>query len=299
MRHVLAPLRLVALLLLIFAGLALTAFVYPHVAQRMRNRILRRWSRTLLAICGARIRLAGRPLSDELAQTGIERGRRGRMILANHVSWVDVFAIDAALPSRFVAKAEIGRWPVAGKLVTMTGTLYIERGRRHAVAAANHRVREHLAAGEAIAIFPEGTTTDGSTLLPFHSNLIAPAMEAGCEIWPVALRYTEGGRPTTAAAFVGDMGLAGSLWNILLARDLEIEVTFLEPVAAAPSSNRHQIAHAARQAIARHLGVPAEEARAAALSPPWVPGGAPPARADPATGGTAPETASDRASASR
>jgi len=256
MRTLLAPLRVALLLAHVLAGLATAAVVFPWLAQPQRNRIIRAWSRLLLAICGARLRLAGLPLPSTVAHTGVEAGSRGRMLLANHISWIDVFAIHAAVPSRFVAKAEIRRWPLLGALVTLVGTLYIERGRRHAVASMNHRVRDRLRQGESVAVFPEGTTTDGRSLLPFHSNLIAPALEVGAECWPVALRYTEDGAPSSAAAFIGKMGLVTSLWNILVARRLQVEVAFLEPVPTAGDRNRHHIAEAAAERIAAWLAVP-------------------------------------------
>jgi 1-acyl-sn-glycerol-3-phosphate acyltransferase len=213
----------------------------------------------------------------------------GRLLVANHSSWLDVFAILAALPGRFIAKAEIGRWPLLGWLVTRVGTLYIERGRRHAVAAINHRVRDLLKAGETIAVFPEGTTTDGTELLPFHSNLIAPAFDAACDVCPVALRYTERGRPTRAPAFAGDTGLARSLWNIVVARDLAVEVAFLAPIGTTADRNRHHIAHAAQLAIAAHLGLSAAPPRRAR----------PVNRPAPDTADSRPETRTDPASASR
>ncbi len=258
MHRVLAPLRIVVLLAHIVAGLLITTLGFPWLAQPTRNRIVRGWSRVLLAICGVKLRTSGRALGAALARTGIERSGAGRLILANHISWIDVFAILACVPGRFVAKAEIGRWPLVGWLVTLVGTLYIERGRRHAVAAINHRVRDKLKAGETVAVFPEGTTTDGFSLLPFHSNLIAPALDVGGEIWPVALRYTESGQPTRAPAFVGEMALLTSLWNILVARDLAIEVAMLAPIAARPEHTRHYLAALARAEIAQYLGFPIE-----------------------------------------
>jgi 1-acyl-sn-glycerol-3-phosphate acyltransferase len=254
MRRVFAPLRVLLLVLHIVDGLLITALVFPWLAQPTRNRVIAAWSRGLLHVCGARLRLAGFALDPRLARTGALPAQPGRLLLANHVSWIDVFAILGAIPSRFVAKSEIGGWPLIGWLVTLVGTLYIERGRRHAVAAMNHRVRDRLRAGETVAVFPEGTTTDGSTLLPFHSNLIAPALEVGCEIWPVALRYLERGSPSRAAAFVGEMALLNSLWNILAARGLQIEVAFLPPVPAVAGATRHHLAAVAREEIARQLG---------------------------------------------
>lgn len=294
MRRLLAPLRIVALLAHIVAGLLITTLAFPWLAQPVRNRIVRGWSRVLLVICGVRLRAGGRAPGGALARTGIERGGVGRLILANHISWIDVFAILACVPGCFVAKSEIARWPFVGPLVTRVGTLYIERGRRHAVAAINHRVRDRLAAGEAVAVFPEGTTTEGDRLLAFHSNLIAPAIEVGAEVWPVALRYTQRGEPSTATAFVGDMGLVRSLWNTLAARGLEVEVAFLPPVPARELGNRHRIAAAARAAIAQHLRVPQEDARAtfSRLSP------AAPA-SDPSLADSRPERSGAQASSSQ
>lgn len=256
MRYLLAPLRLAGLLVLLLAGLAIAGLGYPWLSQPRRNRITRGWSALLLAVCGARLRVRG-DLPAPLARTGMVPGQPGRLLLINHISWIDIFAINAALPARFVAKAEIGRWPLLGTLVTLAGTLYIERGRRHAVHAVNHKVAEHLRAGESVALFPEGTTTDGSELLPFHSNLIAPVMEAGGQVWPVALRYTEEGRPSRAAAFVGDDTLARSIWNILTARRLAVEVALLDPLAADGETHptRHHVGQAARQRIALYLGI--------------------------------------------
>jgi 1-acyl-sn-glycerol-3-phosphate acyltransferase len=258
MGFVLAPLRAVLFVLHVLAGLAIVLIVFPLAGLPTRNRINRAWSRALVAICGARLVVDGEPIPPHIRSTGLEAWSLGRLVLANHVSWIDVFAISAAMPCRFVAKAEIGRWPLLGALVTRSGTLYIERGRRHAVASTNHRVRDHLKAGESIVVFPEGTTTDGATLLPFHSNLLAPAVEIGAPVWPLAIRYTDGGRPTDAAAFIGDMGLLTSLARILVARDLAIRITVLPPIDVEAHGNRHAVARKARESIAGALGLAAD-----------------------------------------
>jgi len=298
MSALIAPLRIVVLLAHVLVGLAIALLIFPWQSQRRRNPTIRIWSRALLAICGARLRVTGFAIEPKLARSGVADWTQGRLLLSNHISWIDVFAILATLPSRFVAKAEIGRWPLLGWLVTLVGTLYIERGRRHAVAAMNHQVREHLKAGETIAVFPEGTTTDGAELLPFHSNLIAPALEVGCDVWPVALRYAESGQPSRAAAFVGQMGLVTSLWNVLVAKNLAIEVALLDPIEITTDRNRHHIAHAAQEAIAAYLGVAAPPPHARLASPPRD-GTSTPTAPVSGTADTAPGSASDQASASQ
>lgn len=251
----LAPLRAVFFSLHVLLGVAIVGLIFPWVSQRTRNRIKRGWSRILIALSGARLIVSGEPVDEAMRRDGMVPQRSGPLVLANHISWMDIFAINAVVPGRFVAKAEIRKWPVVGLLVTGGGTLYIERGRRHAVAALNHTVREHLAAGEIVVVFAEGTTSDGSSVLPFHSNMVAPAIELGAIVLPLALRYTERGVRSRAAAFIDDAGLLASFAQIMVARQLAIEVRVLPSIDPKDVPNRHAIARAARETIARHLGV--------------------------------------------
>lgn len=256
MRWLLALPRAILFSAHVLLGVAIVIVIFPFADQAARNRINRAWSRILLALCGARLVSSGKEIPAAIRSDGIDPLAVGRLALANHVSWLDIFAINAVMPSRFVAKAEIGRWPLLGILVSRSGTLYIERGRRHAVAAMNQSVSEHLKLGETIVLFAEGTTTDGSELLPFHSNLIAPAINVGAPIWPVAISYKERGQRSSAAAFIGEMGLLTSLARVLVARELVIEVAVLPPISTTEALHRHAIARAAHTAIARQLGIP-------------------------------------------
>ena len=256
MRYLIAPLRAVLLLPHILIGIGIAFIAFPlSRTQATRNRINHWWSSWVLRLCGVRLRVSGQPLSDELASTGITPGSNGRLLLSNHISWIDIFAINAAMPCRFVAKAEIVRWPVIGGMLGHSGTLFIERGRRRAVGIVNDAVQGHLRAGESIGVFPEGTTTRGDRLLPFHSNLLAPALEVGCPVWPVGLRYSERGKFSDAAAYVGDMSLVTSLARVLVADDLEIEVAFLPALEAPAHENRHTLARAAHAALSAHFGL--------------------------------------------
>jgi len=254
----LAPLRAVVFSAHVLLGVAIVLVIFPFAGQIARNRINRTWSRVLIALCGARVVATGVAIPESLQRDGIDPRSLGRLALANHVSWMDIFAINAVLPSRFIAKAEIGKWPLLGVLVSGGGTLYIERGRRHAVAAMNKTVREHLNLGETIVVFAEGTTTDGSELLPFHSNVIAPAIDVRAAIWPIAIRYTERGERSSAAAFIGEMGLMTSLARVLVAHRLMVEVAVLPPILKAQAADRHAIARAAHAAIAQQLGLGSE-----------------------------------------
>ena len=257
-RWLLAPFRAAMFSAHVIFGVAIVLVIFPFAGQVVRNRINRVWSRVLIALAGARVTAVGVPIRSDLRRDGIDPLTVGRLALANHVSWMDIFAINAVLPSRFIAKAEIGKWPLLGVLVSGGGTLYIERGRRHAVAAMNKTVREHLKLGETIVVFAEGTTTDGSVLLPFHSNVIAPALDVDAAIWPVAIRYTERGKRSSAAAFIGEMGLLTSLAHVLVADQLVVEVAVLPPISKSHMADRHATARAARAAIAQQLGIAGE-----------------------------------------
>jgi 1-acyl-sn-glycerol-3-phosphate acyltransferase len=158
------------------------------------------------------------------------------------------------VPTRFVAKAEIASWPVIGWLVGMVGTLFVERGKRHAVHGVNRVVGEHLQMGETIGVYAEGTTTDGTHLLPFHANLIQPALDHGAEVRPVAVRFSQSGRLSLAASYAGETTLMQSLWRVVTTRDMAVEVHWL-PAVDISVGNRHAVARAARAEIAVALGL--------------------------------------------
>lgn len=248
-------LRLPLLLALLFGGLFTVTVLFPLSRERFRRAAIRHWSRMLLWSCGLRLHERPAPQARSLAELP-----RGRLLVANHISWVDIFAINALCPASFVAKAEIARWPVLGTLVARAGTLFIERGKRRAV----HRMIEHigrsLQAGGRVAVFPEGTTGDGSRLLPFHANLVQAAVVAQVEVVPVGLRYLDT-RGTRAGAidYIGDTTFVESLWCILGAGGLCCEVHPLAPIAATDGAGRHEIAQRARAAIGERLGLPFED----------------------------------------
>src|SRR5258706_8836266 len=249
--YLLAPVVLIVLLLHVLVGLAIALVIFPPLSLELRNRIIQIWSRMVLRIVGVRLITP----KDAAAPS-----RRGCIAAANHISWLDILGLNASATMRFIAKAEIARWPLAGWLVSSVGTLYIERGRRHAVHALNRAVRERLQAGETIGIFPEGTTSDGSLLLPFHANLLQPALDTRAEIRPVALRYSQQGQRTRAAAYVGDDSLAQSLWWIITAPHLTAEAFWL-PALPADITNRHAAGRALRAAIGDALALSGDAQR--------------------------------------
>ena len=169
-----------------------------------------------------------------------------KLIVANHISWIDILAVHAVCPeARFVSKADVQRWPLVGRLVAAGGTLYIERERRRDALRVVHQMAEALQAGDTVAVFPEGTTGDGATLLPFHANLLQAAIATGLPVQPVALRYADRSHAfSPAAQWLDDTTLAGTLWKLARADGLVAHVH----VVTAEGTR-----HADRRALAEHL----------------------------------------------
>lgn len=260
----LAPVRAVARLIvlagLIVLGLFIALAVFPWLDLRGRNAWIERWSGWLLRVCGLHLSVDGSFPPAAGAGEGV-------LIVANHVSWLDIFVINRLRVARFVAKSEIRDWPVLGTLVSRVGTLFIERGRRHAVQHMLHTVAGHLGKGETVAVFPEGTTSDGRRLLPFHGNLIQAAIVTGSPVVPVGLAFVDAaGRPSEAPLFVGDTAFVTSVWRILSARGLQARVQVLEAVRCGPQAHRSEVATVARERISRALGIVLEDTRPEILS---------------------------------
>ncbi len=260
----LAPLVLVFLLVHMLWGILVAALLFRRLPAGACDALVRFWSRILLVALGIRLELesgqgarsAGDGNAGPVAQVArAPRGGPGALLLINHVSWVDVFVVAALVPARFVAKSEIRSWPLAGWLAQAVGTLFIERGRRHAVARVNRAMADRLRAGQSIGIFPEGTTTDGTQLLRFHANLVQSALLAQAPVVPVALQYWQDEVPSVAAAYIGQMNLIESILRILIAPRLRVRLQFL-PAIQDRDAARQAIAQQARHAISQALELP-------------------------------------------
>jgi 1-acyl-sn-glycerol-3-phosphate acyltransferase len=179
------------------------------------------------------------------------------LLVCNHISWLDIFVVLSIKPARFVAKVEIAGWPLIGRLVRGAGTLFVERGRRHAVHQLNERIEFTLNAGQAVAVFPEGTTSDGRRLLPFHANLIEPAIRSGATVIPIGLRYRRpDGSAHEAVDFTGDTSLVSSMLRIFGSSKVMVQVIELAPVHG---PTRPAMAAAARAALAEALALPTDD----------------------------------------
>jgi 1-acyl-sn-glycerol-3-phosphate acyltransferase len=228
----------------LFYGMLL-AVIYPHLNQARQHRAMKTWCRQLLSILNIAVQIEG--------QQQFARDMGGCLMVANHVSWLDIIVLNAIHPSRFIAKSEVRNWPIVGWLCHRSGTVFIERAMRRDTSTINQRVGALLKQGVCIGLFPEGTTTDGKQVGHFHSALIQPAIDAGIGVCPVALRYQDKeGEPSIAAAFIGDTTLAQSIWNILRCPHLNALVMF-NTALPTTNKNRRVLARSAQAAIAHKL----------------------------------------------
>jgi len=261
--------RIARLFLHLLTGLAGSALVFPFVGRNGRLAIFRRWSRTLLAILAVRVQVQGTAPIERHAPT---------MLLSNHVSWLDIFVIASIVPSRFIAKSEIRRWPVVGWLIARQGTLFIERGRRRDTARINDNVNEALAKGYCVAVFPEGMTTDGTEVKAFHASLLQPIVHAHGIAAPVALRYaTPDGGIDDVPAYTGERTLWDSVRLIASSQAILAEVRFL-PLVPAVGKHRRDLAEHAARLIADALTLPAPGKKRGTASGPRA---GPPSGSDP------------------
>lgn len=215
--------RLGRVLGLLLAGLATLFFRFPRLTREQKEMRVQAWSARMLACLGITLELRGAPPAP------------GPLLLvANHISWLDITALHAARYCRFVSKADVRRWPLIGTLAAGAGTLFIERAsRRDALRVAQH-MAQSLQEGDVLAVFPEGTTSDGIALLPFHANLFQAAIAAGVPVQPVALRFVDQptGQRSLVPCYIGDDTLLGSLWRTLKSSGITAQIIFGEPELA-------------------------------------------------------------------
>ena len=215
-------------------GLAWVLIGFPRLEAAGRQAKIAWWSAKMFAVMGIRLQVHGsfRP--------------GAKLIVANHISWLDIMAVHAVCPqARFVSKADVQAWPLVGRLVGAAGTLYIVREKPRDALRVVHQMADALASGDTVAVFPEGTTSKGHDLLPFHANLLQAAIATEVPVQPVALRYADDLHDVSPAAdYTGTISLARSLWMLAAAQGLTVRVDVL------PAEG---VRHADRRALASHL----------------------------------------------
>jgi len=209
--------KLLRVLACVLSGFLTIVFVFPRLSQEQREYRVQAWAHKMLACLAIKLVVKGKPpVSGPV------------LLAANHISWLDILVMHAARHCRFVSKSDVKHWPLIGTLATAAGTLYIERESRRDAMRVVHHMAESLRAGDVVAVFPEGTTSNGVDLLPFHANLIQAAISAGSPVQPVALSFVDRttGHTSLAPCYIDDDTLVGSIWRTLRTPNIAAVVTF-------------------------------------------------------------------------
>ncbi|MFF9060740.1 lysophospholipid acyltransferase family protein [Streptomyces sp. NPDC014882] len=227
-----AVLRLVAVVALLLAGIALLP-----VGGRVPAALVRRWAGAVVRAAGVRARFSGAAAPDG-----------GLLLVANHISWLDVPLLAMVRPARMIAKAEIRRWPVAGPLAARGGVLFIDRHRLRGLPDTVADIAGLLRSGAAVGVFPEGSTWCGRAQGTFRRAVFQAALDAGVPVQPVRIRYRlTGGAPTTVPAFVGEDSLLASLWRVVMADGLVAEAEVRPALRPGAHADRRALARAAQR----------------------------------------------------
>lgn len=230
----------------VFAGVFTLSLIFPFISRSQKDCKIQQWSKRLLHI-----------FNLKLIVTGLENVTSAPALFAsNHISWLDIHAINSCKPIRFVAKSDVRAWPIFGWMAEQLGTVFIRRdSARHA-----RQVVEQMAEvlkNESICIFPEGTSTNGANVLPFKPNLFESALLAKCLIYPLSIRYLteKTGLRSDSPAFIGDMGLLESMSRVIHEPGLLVQIHFLRPYDPKLSgdSDRKQVAAYCQESITQTL----------------------------------------------
>ena len=204
----------------VLRGVLTLLLLFPLVSKNKKRSYIQRWSSHLLSIFGIRLDIRNANILPD----------QPYLLASNHISWMDIHAINAFEPICFVAKSEVASWPIFGWMAKQLGTVFIRRDSpRHALQVSSEIAS--VLKKQSVCIFPEGTSTIGLDVLPFKSNLFESAIHANVQVYSLAIRYRSAitGSLSETAAFTGDMGLLESMSRILKDRMLVAELIFLPP----------------------------------------------------------------------
>ena len=188
--------------------------ILGRLKPRSRAAILQKWSARLLSSIGVQIHLYG-----EIPDRGL--------IVSNHLSYLDILVFSAASACVFVSKREVKSWPGIGWISSLSGTIYIDRTRQTNTHSAQEEMQSPLLSGMRLVLFPEGTSSDGSSVLHFHSSLFQPAVELKMPITATAIEYfLRDGNAALEACYWGSMTMAPHLLNLLTKESVQASLRF-------------------------------------------------------------------------
>ena len=220
--------RLAGVVRMLVGGFCTVRWVFPGLTPQGREQRVQAWAQALLRTLGIGLVVRGQPADGPV------------LLACNHISWLDIVVIHAARHCRFIAKSELQAWPLVATLAAGAGTLFIERASRRDALRVVHQMAERLQAGDVLGVFPEGTTGDGRTVLPFHANLLQAAIAVDAPVQPLALRFVDAvsGQTSLLPCYVGDDTLLQSLWRTVCAEGVQALLQFGPPQAVAGRDRR-------------------------------------------------------------
>lgn len=242
MNKVVGIFRFIGALLFALACILLVCFYLQWIKPEAKRKIIKTWARTFIEIIGMRYSIEG-DIYDKYC-----------LIVANHISFVDIFALNAMKPGRFIAKSEIADWPVFGRIAKGVDTLFVQRRNHRSIIAVNEQISAALMQQQTIMLFPEGKTSVGVSLLPLKANLIEPAILSGTPVLPVAICYAENGQKTTKASYA-NISIFKCLWTICSTPGLSVTLKVL-PLIDVEGKTRHEVAAQAAEVMSQAMGVP-------------------------------------------
>jgi 1-acyl-sn-glycerol-3-phosphate acyltransferase len=210
--------------------------------KNQQERIIRFWCKRLLSIFEIKVEVTG--LDTYLVS------QKKYLMVANHISWMDIIVIQSIKPCIFVAKSDVASWPLFGWVAQMTGTIFIKRDKVSDIKKALKKMKRRLIK-RSVCIFPEGTSTSGRYLLPFKSNLFQSSIDTNKSILPLCLRYEQNNTYSDKAAFVDEMSLVDSINKIKQEKDIYVIVEVLQPIR--PRYNRKELASYTQEMIRKNL----------------------------------------------
>jgi 1-acyl-sn-glycerol-3-phosphate acyltransferase len=231
-------LRILAIVLGVIACVPLH---YASLLVRGRSPWPRRFLWWVGRAAGMRARSVGTPAPSHV------------LFLANHLSWLDSMILAGQTGTAFVSRDDVARWPVIGWLAGLNDTVYVDRSNRRAVSGQADAVRTALAGGRPVALFPEGTTDGGTSILPFRASLLAALFPpiGGVKVQPVAIDYGPAGQEI---AWTGSDTAAQNMRKVLSRRGtVEVTLHFLDPLDPAEWQDRKALANEARRRIVEAL----------------------------------------------
>ncbi|WP_296657638.1 1-acyl-sn-glycerol-3-phosphate acyltransferase [Paraburkholderia sp.] len=230
--------RKARLLVHLLRGALTVALRFPRASADERHAMNRAWSLKMLALCGMKL----------VVHNDAARIDAGALVVSNHISWIDIYVINAWRPTPFVSKAEIRNWPLIGWFAKNLDTVFVEREKRSDARRIMHELAARLERGELMCVFPEGTTSDGGALKPFHTNMFQAAVSAGRPVQPLCIFYEDAqGRQSLAPAYIDDVSLKASLDAILNDGPLTAHVYVGEAIP--PQDDRRKLAAQAEAAV--------------------------------------------------